>query len=166
MFHANSCSKSKQRTLYVQINRHSFQRILSFSSDALIKFADTSSVTSILGNRNHTINGTHVIMRVYHQDPAQPNSQHNNGQKSVNVDQIIQENQAMKLEISNLQKSLNEAQIYSKTAYDTFQALREKFGKNNSIYSSVFSRRQRLNKLLPVNYELNMLKWLPLTKDD
>lgn len=81
-------------------------------------------------------------MRVYHQDPVQsssgqslPNSissQHN-GQKPPNIEQIMQENHALKSEITNLQKSLTEAQIYSKTAYDTFQALREKFEAEQAL---------------------------------
>ena len=141
-----SQSRNKESCKFNQI--HHLFIPFSFSSDALIKFAETSSVTSILSNRNHTINGTHVIMRVYHQDPthsssgqpltnsmssSQANSHYSNGQKPANVDQILQENHAMKSEITSLQKSLTEAQIYSKTAYDTFQALREKFGKDNSI---------------------------------
>jgi len=86
-------------------------------------------------------------MRGYHQDTnnsgsvqsfsssmslSQQNqsSSHNNnsGQKPANYDQIMQENLTLKYEITNLQKLLAEAQIYSKTAYDTFQDLREKFG--------------------------------------
>jgi archaellum component FlaC len=106
---------------------------------ALIKFADELSVRSILSNRNHTINGTHVLIRGYHQDSTNTsssqslstltslNQQNQNGQKPANYDQILQENHSLKHEIANLQKSLAEAQIYSKTAYDTFQALREKF---------------------------------------
>jgi hypothetical protein len=58
----------------------------------------------------------------------QSSSNNNNGQKPANYDQIMQENLTHKYEITNLQKLLAEAQIYSKTAYDTFQALREKFG--------------------------------------
>jgi regulator of replication initiation timing len=82
-------------------------------------------------------------MRGYHQDTnnsgsiqSLPNlmlssnsSNNNNGQNQIHYDQIMQENLTLKYEITNLQKSLAEAQIYSKTAYDTFQALREKFGK-------------------------------------
>ncbi len=121
--------------------------------DALIKFADASSVTSILSNRNHTINGTHIVMRGYHQEtnnsgslPSlmsnfqqnQSSSNNTNGQKSAPYDQIMQENLTLKYEISNLQKSLAETQIYSKTAYDTFQALREKFGnKKNFLFSQI-----------------------------
>ena len=134
----------------------------SFVSDALIKFAETSSVTSILSNRNHTINGTHVVMRVYHQEPTHStsgqsipslmsSSQHN-GQKPPNFEQIVQENHSLKSEIANLQKSLTEAQIYSKTAYDTFQALREKFGKFiRSLRVLDFPFLKRLNKLSPIN---------------
>ncbi|CAF0781787.1 unnamed protein product [Rotaria sordida] len=112
---------------------------------ALIKFAEASSVTSILSHRNHTINGVHVAMRSYHPDTSNsgsiqtlpslmsltqqnpPISNKNNEPKPVNYDRIIQENHALKHEITNLQKSLVEAQTYSKTAYDTFQVLREKF---------------------------------------
>ncbi len=121
----------------------------------MIKFADELSVTSILSNRNHTINGTHVVMRGYHQDPTNTNSlasmplgqKSQNGQKPPNYDQIIQENNSMKYEIANLQKSLAEAQIYSKTAYDTFQALREKFGNNNQIlFFNLFSFEKKRNK--------------------
>jgi DNA gyrase/topoisomerase IV subunit A len=113
--------------------------------DALIKFADELSVRSILSNRSHTINGTHVLIRGYHQDPTNTsssqslstltslNQQNQNGQKPTNYDQILQENHSLKHEIANLQKSLAEAQIYSKTAYDTFQALREKFGNENKF---------------------------------
>jgi hypothetical protein len=119
--------------------------------DALIKFAEASSVSSILSHRNHTINGTHVLMRSYHEDktnsvPAQSlpslmglNQQNhkssNNTPTQAHYDQIIQENHALKYDITNLQKSLTEAQTYSKTAYDTFQILREKFGKINLILS-------------------------------
>jgi hypothetical protein len=49
-------------------------------------------------------------------------------QTPMHHDQIMQENIALKYDIANLQKSLAEAQTYSKTAYDTFQALREKYG--------------------------------------
>ena len=114
-------------------------------SDALIKFAETTSVVSVLSHRNHTINGTHVVMRGYHQDPPNSGSgqslpslmssaQQNqvppttNGQKANNYEQILEENQSLKCEITNLQRSLAETQAYSRTAYDTFQALREKFG--------------------------------------
>jgi hypothetical protein len=117
-----------------------------------MKFAEVSSVTSILSNRNHTINGTHVVMRSYHQDTTNSNStqllpslmtlnqqnqnslnNNNNGQKPIPYDQLLQENLTLKYEITTLQHSLAEAQTYSKTAYDTFQALREKFG-NFKIY--------------------------------
>lgn len=124
----------------------------SFILDALIKFADITSVTSILSHRNHTVNGTHVNMRSYHQDTnnssstqslpslmsltqqnktSSNNNKNNNStnaQQSIPYDQIVQENLALKYELTNLQKSLTEAQTYSKTAYDTFQVLREKFG--------------------------------------
>jgi hypothetical protein len=52
----------------------------------------------------------------------------NNGQTPIPYDQLIQENLTLKYEINNFQKSLAEAQTYSKTAYDAFQILREKFG--------------------------------------
>jgi hypothetical protein len=116
--------------------------------DALIKFAEASSVASILSHRNHTINGTHVLMRSYHEDKTNSGSAQSlpslmalnqQNQKSSNntphYDQIIQENHALKYDITNLQKSLTEAQTYSKTAYDTFQILREKFGKIDRILS-------------------------------
>ena len=132
----------------------------------MIKFADELSVSSILSNRNHTINGTHVVMRGFHQDPTNTNSQtplplgqkSQNGQKPVNYDQIIQENHSMKYEIVNLQKSLTEAQIYSKTAYDTFQALREKFGNEieilflNFIISFIKEAEQALTNKLKSDY--------------
>jgi hypothetical protein len=119
------------------------------SLDALIKFAEASSVTSILTNRNHIINGIHVVLRVYHQDtsnsspaavlPTSMSIPQQNKTSSVQTpmhhDQILQENIALKYDIANLQKSLAEAQTYSKTAYDTFQALREKYGNWNSIIS-------------------------------
>ncbi|CAF1020731.1 unnamed protein product [Adineta steineri] len=111
---------------------------------ALIKFSDASSVVNILNHRHHTINGTHVGIRGYHEDRSKPpstqssssnlmpvNQQNqnlpNNTQPSMHYDQLIQENSALKYEIASLQKSLAEAQAYSKTAYDTFQILREKF---------------------------------------
>lgn len=120
-----------------------------FALDALVKFVEPSSVNSILVHRNHIINGIHVFMRTYHQDAshnsgttqnlpslmslAQQNpmisySNTNSGQKSTDYEKILQENQTLRYEITNLQKSLIEAQSYSKTAYDTFQILREKFG--------------------------------------
>lgn len=79
-------------------------------------------------------------MRAYHQDTTNnsgsaqnlmaisPQNSNNNGSNSTHFEQIKQENVTLKYEITNLQKSLAEAQIYSRTAYDTFQALREKFG--------------------------------------
>ncbi|CAM4888880.1 unnamed protein product [Rotaria socialis] len=132
---------------------------------ALIKFAEISSATSILSNRNHIINGIHVVIRTFHQDKSNnnnasltqtlpslmsltqtnslvsnttttttttnnnnnSNNNNSNGQKPMDYDQIFQENQVLKYEIANLQKSLMEAQTYSKTAYDAFQVLREKF---------------------------------------
>jgi regulator of replication initiation timing len=79
-------------------------------------------------------------MRGYHQDSTNtstggqslPTLMSITQQKAGNYDQIMQENHSLKYEISNLQKSLAEAQIYSKTAYDTFQALREKFGNEKT----------------------------------
>lgn len=117
-----------------------------------MKFAEASSVAAIISHRNHTINGTHVVMRSYHDDrPAHPSSNaagsnfppgfhaNQNIQKNPhamrNYDQLVQENQGLKHEIATLQKSLTEAQAYSKTAYDTFQVLREKYG------SALFDRR-------------------------
>ncbi|CAF0781768.1 unnamed protein product [Rotaria sordida] len=123
---------------------------------ALIKFAEASSVTSILSHRNHTINGVHVVMRNYRQDtnnsgPIQTspslissiqqnqtktnnnNDNNNNETTSMNYDQIIQENHALKHEIVNLQQLLFETQTYSKTAYDTFQALRERFEAEQNL---------------------------------
>ena len=114
--------------------------------DALIKFAEASGVSAILSHRNHIISGTNVLIRNYHQDSSNPGSAQtlpslmslqpqnsmlsdNNEPKSMNYDHIIQQNLALKREIGNLQRSLLEAQAYSKTAYDTFQVLREKFGK-------------------------------------
>jgi len=120
-------------------------------SYALIKFADPSSVTSILNNRNHTINGTHVVMRSYHQDTNNsvtlpslmslsqqnqipPNPPNNiNGQNTTHYDQLMQENLSLKCEIGNLQRSLAETQIYSNTAYDAFQALREKYASEQAL---------------------------------
>lgn len=136
-------SRNKEACI-LKFNDNLLYFIVSFSLDALIKFAEQSSVNSILSNRNHTINGTHVIMRAYHQDPTTNNigsstqpsipslmsNQSNSGQNSMPYDQLMQENTSLKFEITNLRNSLAEAQIYSKTAYDTFQALREKFGRN------------------------------------
>ena len=111
--------------------------------DALVKFTSVSSATAILNNPNHTIDGTHVVVRAFHPEVRPPGSissapqnqplvtNNGNQPKTSHYDQVIQENLALKYEIGNLQKSLAEAQIYSKTAYDTFQALREKFGNTN-----------------------------------
>lgn len=68
------------------------------------------------------------LMSLATQNPTMSNT-NNHGQKSIDYDQLAQENHALKHEIANLQKSLVEAHSYSKTAYDTFQVLREKFGK-------------------------------------
>ncbi|CAF2272640.1 unnamed protein product [Rotaria magnacalcarata] len=133
---------------------------------ALVKFAEISSATSILSQRNHIINGIHVVMRTFQQDKSNNNNasltqtlpssmslnqtnslvsnntttdttnttttnnnnnNNSNGQKPLDYDKMFQENQVLKYDIANLQKSLMEAQAYSKTAYDTFQVLREKF---------------------------------------
>ncbi|CAF0893037.1 unnamed protein product [Rotaria sp. Silwood1] len=130
---------------------------------ALIKFAEASSVSSILNHRNHTINGVHVVMRTYHQDTNNSsstqtppslmsltqqnqslssnnnNNNNNNDPKPTNYDQLVQENHALKYEIGNLQKSLLEAQTYSKTAYDTFQVLREKFEAEQALTNKLKS---------------------------
>ncbi|UJR10525.1 hypothetical protein I4U23_014728 [Adineta vaga] len=125
---------------------------------ALVKFADASSVVSIISHRNHIINGAHVAMRGYHEDRTNSSSSsssssssctqsiptlmsvnqqnqnlQNNNQTAIQYDQLVQENQALKYEIANLQKSLAEAQTYSKTAYETFQLLREKFEAEQAL---------------------------------
>ncbi|CAF4513867.1 unnamed protein product, partial [Rotaria sp. Silwood2] len=135
------------------------QKLCILILDALIKFAKASSVTSILNHRNHTINGVHVVMRSYHQDtsnsgptqappslmslaqqnPITSNHNNNNDPQQTKYDQIMQENHALKCEITNLQKSLLEAQTYSKTAYDTFQVLREKFEAEQALTNKLKS---------------------------
>lgn len=108
------------------------------SSDALVKFAEPASVNTLLTNPNHNIEGVHVLMRPFHHETktAAPSASNNastsssstNQPRPSHFDQIMQENLALKYEIATLQKSLTEAQNYSKTAYETFQALREKYG--------------------------------------
>ncbi|CAF0867879.1 unnamed protein product [Adineta ricciae] len=119
---------------------------------ALVKFADVSSVASIISHRNHIINGTHVAMRFYHEDRPNASSSLSRTQTTPNLmpisqqkqnspnnpaapsyEQLVQENQALKHDIANLQKSLVEAQTYSRTAYDTFQVLREKFEAEQAL---------------------------------
>lgn len=85
-----------------------------------MKFTEPTPVKALLSNPNHNIEGIHVSMRPFHIE-QKSNTNH--------YDQIMQENLTLKYEIANLQKSLSEAQNYSKTAYETFQALREKYGK-------------------------------------
>lgn len=128
------------------------RRCVRSTLDALVKFTSASSVAAILNNPNHSIDGTHVVVRTYHPESRTPGSissatqnqplvtNNGNQPKTSHYDQVMQENLALKYEIGNLQKSLAEAQIYSKTAYDTFQALREKFGKNNLTCWSVEPR--------------------------
>lgn len=111
---------------------------------ALIKFAEPSSVSSVLSNRNHTINGTHVVMRSYHQDGSQPNvpplmSQNPNTSAKIVHEQLVQENQSLKQEINTLKQTLVETQVYSRTAYDTFQALREKFDAERELTTKLQS---------------------------
>ncbi|CAF4560215.1 unnamed protein product [Rotaria sp. Silwood2] len=126
---------------------------------ALIKFAKASSVTSILNHRNHTINGAHIVMRSYHQDtsnsdptqalpslmslaqqnPITSNHNNNNDPQQTKYDQIMQENYALKCQIGNLQTLLFEAHVYSETAYNTFQMLREKFDEEQDLANKLKS---------------------------
>jgi len=120
---------------------------------SLIKFAEVSSVTSILSSRNHIINGTHVVMRGYHHETNNSGSiqslpslmslnQQNQNPSNNNptpYDQIMQENHLLKYEMTALQQSLAEAQIYSTTAYETFQALREKFEAEQALTNKLRS---------------------------
>jgi len=108
---------------------------MNFFPDALVKFVDSSVASTILSNHNHTINGTHVVMRIY-----QPETNINTNQPKIpslmsqNInqaahEQLLKENQLLKQDINILKKSLDESQAYSQTAYDTVQALRKQLGR-------------------------------------
>jgi hypothetical protein len=114
-----------------------------------VKFADGSSVVSILKTTHHTIDGQQVTMRVYHPDTKSSTSTENirslmsltpdnpmtstDVQRTKTIEQLVQENLALKYELGNVHRTLTEAQAYSKIAYETFQALREKFGNSSSM---------------------------------
>jgi len=86
----------------------------------------------------------------------QQNQNLSNGQKPIHYDQIMQENLTLKYEITNLQTSLTETQIYSKTAYETFQILREKYGNEKFRFFFIFRiiflfYLKKQNKLFQIN---------------
>ncbi|CAF3065969.1 unnamed protein product [Rotaria socialis] len=106
---------------------------------ALIMFAKISSATSIRSRSNHTIDGVHVLIINYQQyinphssvkKPANLKSltkkktkrSDNKERKSMDYDQIMQENIALKHEIANLNQLLVNAQI----TCDEYQVLRKK----------------------------------------
>ncbi|CAF2118784.1 unnamed protein product [Rotaria magnacalcarata] len=106
---------------------------------ALIMFATISSATSILSHSNHTIDGVHVLILNYQQHvnrhssvkkPANLKSltkkkkyiSDGKERKSMDYDQIMQENIALKHEIANLNQLLVNAHI----ACDEYQVLQKK----------------------------------------
>ncbi|CAF3963582.1 unnamed protein product, partial [Rotaria sp. Silwood1] len=104
---------------------------------ALIKFTETSSVTSILSHPNHIINGIHVSMENYHcdinsiqkssslksltkQNQSKSNNNHDKKSKRINYNKIMRENLTLKHDIANLNQVLIEAQAYAKIACNAY----------------------------------------------
>ncbi|CAF4462456.1 unnamed protein product [Rotaria socialis] len=117
---------------------------------ALIMFAKISSATSIRSRSNHTIDGVHVLIINYQQyinphssvkKPANLKSltkkktkrSDNKERKSMDYDQIMQENIALKHEIANLNQLLVNAQI----TCDEYQVLRKKIDKDRRKNASL-----------------------------
>ncbi|CAF1366922.1 unnamed protein product [Rotaria sp. Silwood1] len=120
-----------------QINFSNYYQIIIFILDALIKFTETSSVTSILSHPNHIINGIHVSMENYpcdinsiqkssslksltKQNQSKSNNNHDKKSKRINYNKIMRENLTLKHDIANLNQVLIEAQAYAKIACNAY----------------------------------------------
>ncbi|CAF2038643.1 unnamed protein product, partial [Rotaria magnacalcarata] len=143
---------------------------------ALIMFAKISSATSIRSRSNHTIDGVHVLIINYQQyinmhstvkKPANLKSltkkktkrSDNKERKSMDYDQIMQENIALKHEIANLNQLLVNAQI----TCDEYQILRKKI-EYGVLIESYESQLKQLSLSLSSSLEQHALE-MKIRKD-
>ncbi|CAF3927208.1 unnamed protein product [Rotaria sp. Silwood1] len=123
--------------------------------DALIQFAELSSVTSILSHRNHIINGVYISMQNYYCNKNKPSSieklssltslteqnqitlnidnNHDERSKLINYKRIMRENITLRRKIDDLNQALTDAQAYAKIGWDTYQVFQEKFDAEQTL---------------------------------
>ncbi|CAF4749492.1 unnamed protein product [Rotaria sp. Silwood1] len=115
---------------------------------ALIKFAEASSVSSILNHRNHTINGVHVVIRSYYQNT-------NNSGSTQTSSSLVSLNQQHRTKSNNNNNNNNKSN--NKNNNDN--------NNNNNTENSNETTRMSYNQITQENHTLkqekdNLLKLL------